>query len=267
MYFQVILDKVETEAKEQLKRKGSDIVGKEVPRRRNKSQNVNFNNQIHDKGNASPGTGVSTPDESSNESEDKIDTVESRVLSRLANLTFTNKKAKFMMQIFTSKNSEKKVITWIPDLDIIAVSKILDQPHYMKNLEALLSKAFSDMVLQGLAKDNPETAALIDGKFEEIYKRLSNGKASVDQILQELKNLVAVSNAATSGTLPLSSVSVSSPGDLFCKVSKSEPHVHIEKPPPIIVPKDLAVDIKELDSPASHFLPQGPVIQKVPFKV
>lgn len=138
----------------------------------------------------------------------------------------------------------------------------------MKNLEIFLAKYFSDFVFQTLAKENMIVAQNIEDKFEETYTKLSSKKAPVEQIVAELKKIGLSSAGLPAPTKDDSTmVTVSSPGDSYYKTSKSEPHVHIEKPCPIIVSRDLQVDVKELDSPASKFLPQGPVVQKVPFKV
>lgn len=210
---------------------------------------------------------ASSPSYSSEESEDKFESLETNVISRLKTLTFQNIKAKFMAKIFTSKLAQKALSFWVPELDVIAVTEIIEKPHFMEPLEAFLKKNFSDLVNKGLARDNPKGAQTIDENFADIYKKYTKEKKSIEQMLSELKGLYGSPSNQPCSLNSDGMMAVSSSADVYSKAFKSEPNVIVDKPSPVVVSRDLVLDVKELDSPASKFLPHGPVMQKVPFKV
>lgn len=242
-----------------------------MSKRRNKSQIVSYYYKISEsRGDESPefNEGGSSLNESSVESEDKINTLELEVLSRLKALTFNSKRARFMAKIFTSAISERRTLSWVPDLDVLKLYEIIQQPHFMPKLEAAMNDSYFELLNNGIAKGNKTIAEKIDEAFDGVYAKCSSSHMPPESILEELK-AIGLKEVGKSGGATTNDQSISSPDHLFCKVSKSEPHLQVEKPAPLEVPKDFRIVVKgeELDSPASKFLPHGPIVQKIPFKV
>ena len=207
--------------------------------------------------------------ESSEDSCDKIESLESKVLAKLKILNLNNKKAKLMARIYTSTIADKRISSTIPELDIVVVSDILERPHYLKYLEGYLTEMFSLLVSRALSKEHQKGESYLLENFDEIYDKYCKVERNIENVLADLKQVCKTEHMKQGQFLDNSiGKSESSPLSLD-KLTQISPSTYQNslKNKPVEIFCDFIVDVKDLDSPASKFLPQHTIIQRVPFKV